>query len=158
MKGLYVYKVENTIKYSDKKNKWHVITRNNQYYRSILRYGEIPVRQSHTYFADELPDIMSECYHKSKHLYNLDLIHVNKRLFTKDKYELIIFGQDSDSSFHDTYVKLEDVSYITASLYPEVFDNSKFSFDYIMRNLNADEFIDFCKDNGLNCVTVAKGE
>ena len=158
MKALYIYKVENTIKYSDKKDKWYVVTRSSKQFNARLRYGEIPTKLSHTYFADELPSVISECYNKSKHLYNLELIHVHKRLFSKDKYELVVFGQDSDSSFHDTYIKLENVSYITASTYAEVYDKDKFTFDYIMRHLSADEFIDFCKDNGLNCITVVKGE
>ena len=156
MKALYVYKIENSVKYTDKKGKWHVITRNRLQYSFKLRYGEVPVKLSHTYFADELPSIAEESCTKLKHVHNLDLIYINKRLFTKDKYNLTILGQNSDSSFHDVYIKLEDVSYITASIYPEVFDINKFTFDYIMKNLNAKEFIDFCKDNDLNCVTVVK--
>ena len=111
---------------------------------------------SHTYFADELSSIAEESCTKLKHVHNLDLIYINKRLFTKDKYNLTILGQNSDSSFHDVYIKLENVSYITASIYPEVFDINKFTFDYIMKNLNAKEFIDFCKDNNLFLVIMCQ--
>ena len=156
MKALYLYKVENSVKYIDKKGKWNIITRNKLQYRLKLRYGEVPVKLSHTYFSDELPNIAKESCEKLKHVNNLDLVYINKRLFTKDKYNLTILGKNSDSNFHDVHIKLEDVSYITAAIYPEVFDTNKFTFDYIMKNLNAKEFIDFCKDNNLNCITVVK--
>ena len=95
MKALYLYKVENSVKYIDKKGKWNIITRNKLQYRLKLRYGEVPVKLSHTYFADELPSIAEESCTKLKHVHNLDFIHINKRLFTKDKYSLTKIGRAS---------------------------------------------------------------
>lgn len=157
MKALYIIKLRNTIKYTDKHNKQYVISRNGKYSYSKLMYGEIPDETSRTYFAEELHDIAKECcYNVSKTKYNLNLLHFVKKVFHKNKYEIVALSDFDSDSKYDIHIDIDNIDYVVAARYAEVYDINQFSFDYIMKNLNAEDFMDFCRDYGLNCVTVYK--
>ena len=162
MKGLYVIRYKNSIEYLDKYNKNHIIERSTEkptfgsQYK--LYYGSIPSEVNKTYCTDEIHSVLDACFEGNRMLYGLPLLHVFKRLFAKDKYEVSILGSDPFYSRDDIHIKEENILNIKTVAYAELLDYSKYSFFALSKKLSADNFIDFCKDHDVSLVNIFGGK
>ena len=162
MKGLYVIRYKNSIEYLDKHNKNHIIERSTEnttvVSQYIWYYGFIPREVNKTYCTDEIHSVLNACFEGHMMLYGLPLLHVFKRLFAKDKYEVSILGSDPFYSRDDIHIKEENILNIKTVAYAELLDYSKYSFFALSKKLSADDFMDFCRDHDISLVNIFGGK
>ena len=158
MKGLYVIRYKNSVEYLDKHNKSNIIERSTENtalgspYK--LYYGSIPSEVSKTYYTNEIHSVLNACFEGNSMLYGLPLLHVFKRLFAKDKYEVSMLCSDFFYSRDDIHIKEENILNIKTVAYAELLDYSKYSFFALSKKLGADDFIDFCRDHDISLVNI----
>lgn len=158
MKGLYVIRYKNSVEYLDKHNKSNIIERSTENtalgspYK--LYYGSIPSEVNKTYCTDEIHSVLNACFEGNSMLYGLPLLHVFKRLFAKDKYEVFMLCSDSFYSRDNIHIKEENILNIKTVAYAELLDYSKYSFFALSKKLGADDFIDFCRDHDISLVNI----
>lgn len=91
-------------------------------------------------------------------LYGFPLLHVFKRWFAKDKYEVSILGSDPFYSMDDIHIKEENILSIKTVAYAEPLNYSKYSFFTLSQKLSADDFMDFCRDHDVSLVNIFGGK
>lgn len=162
MKGLYVIRYKNSVEYLDKYNKSHIIERHTEKptlgstYK--LCYGSIPSEVNKTYYPDKIHSVLEACFEGNRMLYGFPLLHVFKRLFAKDKYEVSILGSDPFYSGDNIHIKEENILSIKTVAYAELLNYSKYSFFTLSQKLSADDFMDFCRDHDVSLVNIFGGK